>query len=608
MPDNSNKLSHFRKELKRRKVFRVVAMYAATAFIILEVVDIISPALSLPSWTLTSVVIVLAIGFPIAAFLSWIFDITPQGLLKTKPFKDDENWEVIQKPTSRKFTLNNIVVAILLIVVCILLYPKIFKQDKSEDGSFGNETTIAVLPLSNLNKSDEQLEYFSDGVTQEIIDELSKVHKFHLSAFSSTAIYKGTDKSLKTIADELGVSLILTGRSRIYNDSVRLSIELVDPEKGKRIWSNRYDDVLTSAIKIQNDIARRVVEELNIELSPEEMIDLDKINTKSHEAFTLYLKAKAEYYDLTEVGFSKSIDMLERAIELDPKYAQAYTLLAWIHILNGQAEIIADADFAFNTVDKALPLIESSISLDSSISDNFLIMGALDLFYLNDLPSAFENVEKSLSLSAWPKLPTNYCICSAISVYAALGKLEKATTLVKQSKITDRSNPFVFSDEGLVLLLQGESEQAINAFKQSTEINDHPYFIYNVGWTYYHIGEFENAIHYLNKTITSKTEAMGVVLAFLSNAHFKLGNIEKSYDYHDTLLERQSSGKPNVNIPLAMVSAGRGETQETLNYLEKAYKEKEYGFAWFLNSDPVFDDLRGNATFIELISRVGFDQ
>jgi tetratricopeptide (TPR) repeat protein len=179
---------------------------------------------------------------------------------------------------------------------------------------------------------------------------------------------------------------------------------------------------------------------------------------------------------------------------------------------------------------------------------------------------------------------------------------------VKQSKITDRSNPFVSSDEGIVLLLQGESEQAINAFKQATEINDHPFFNYYVGWTYYHIGEFENAIHYLNKTITSETEAMGVVLAFLSNCHFKLGNIEKSYQYHHTLLERQSSEKPNVNIPLAMVAAGRGETQETLHYLEGAYKEKEYGFAWFLNSDPVFDDLRGNATFIELINRVGFDQ
>jgi tetratricopeptide (TPR) repeat protein len=381
----------------------------------------------------------------------------------------------------------------------------------------------------------------------------------------------------------------------------------VNGETGILIWSMQDDDVFSNSRKKQNDIAKQLVAGLDIELSPEEKSNLEKINTNSHEAFTLYLKAKAEYYDLTSDGMTKSIDMLEQAIALDPKYAQAYTLLAWIHILNGQAELNADADFAVNTVKKAQPLIESSISLDSSISDNYLIMGALDLFYLNNLPSAKENVERALSLSSWPKLPTNYCICSAISVYAALGKLEKASKLVELSKNIDRSNPFVISDEGIILLLEGESEQAIYAFKQAAEFNVNPYFNYLIGWTYYHIGEFENAIHYLNKTITSETEAMGIVLAFLSNSHFKMENIEKSYQYNDILLERQSSRKPNVNIPLAMVSAGRGETQETFQYLEKAYKEKEYGFAWFL-SDPVFDDLRGNETFIELISRIGFDQ
>jgi TolB-like protein len=470
-----------------------------------------------------------------------------------------------------------------------------------------DEISIAVLPLYNINQ-DEQLEFFSDGVPQEIIDELAKVKQFSLMAFSSTRRYKNTDKTPMDIAAELGVSMILDGTSRIFGDSVWLSIELVDGETGKIIWSDVYDDVFSNTPKRPTDIAKQVVAGLDIELSPEEKSNLEKINTNSHEAFTLYLKAKAEYYDLTSDGMTKSIDMLEQAIALDPKYAQAYTLLAWIHILNGQAELNADADFAVNTVKKAQPLIESSISLDSSISDNYLIMGALNLFYLNNLPAAFENVEKSLSLSAWPKLPTNYCICSAISVYAALGKLEKASKLVELSKNIDRSNPFVYSDEGIILLLEGESEQAIYAFKQAAEFNVNPYFNYLIGWTYYHIGEFENAIHYLNKTITSETEAMGIVLAFLSNSHFKMENIEKSYQYNDILLERQSSRKPNVNIPLAMVSAGRGETQETLHYLEKAYEDREYGFAWFLNSDPVFDDLRGNETFIELISRIGFDQ
>jgi TolB-like protein len=604
-------LKKYIAELKRRNVFKAGIAYLVVAWMIAEVADVVFPTFNLPDYFLKVLLILLIVGFPVNLVFAWIND-NREGFKETADIDQE-----VQKSKLTGNRLNKVIIISLSLVVVLLVFNQFRNTPGQIEGKVENsgivdsididEQSIAVLPLTNLN-GDKQLDYFSDGVTQEIIDELAKVDQFRLSAFSSTRIYKNTFKSPKEIATELGVSMLVFWTSRIDRDSFLLSFELVDGETGIRIWGKQYDDVLSNSVRIQNEVAKQVVAELNIELSPEEKTNLKKINTDSHEAFTLYLKAKAEYYDLTRDGMTKSITMLERAIELDPRYAQAYTLLAWIHILNGQAEIIADADFAVNTVDKVLPLIESSISLDSSISDNFLIMGALDLFYLNDLPSAFENVEKSLSLSAWPKLPTNYCICSAISVYAALGKLEKATTLVKQSKITDRSNPFVFSDEGLVLLLQGESEQAINALKQSTEINDHPYFNYNVGWTYYHIGEFENAIHYLNKTITSETEAMGVVLAFLSNSHFKLGNIEKSYQYHDTLLERQSSEKPNVNIPLAMVSAGRGETQETLHFLEKAYKEKEYGFAWFLNSDPVFDDLRGNTTFIELINRVGFDQ
>ncbi len=607
MAEPTNKLIQFLNELKRRKVIRVIAMYTATAFIIIEAGDIMLPRLGLPDWTVTLVIILLIVGFPITILLSWIFDITPEGLLKTEPVKEDKKKGIPRQPLKRILNASNVVITILFVVVCILLYPKIFKKDKFEDSRDANEKSIAVLPLINLNQN-EQLEYFSDGVTQEIIDELAKVHQFQLSAFSSTAIYKGTDKSLKDIAEELGVSLILSGSSRIYSDSVRLSIELINPKSNIRIWNKRYDDVLSNAIEIQSDIAKQVVEELNIELSPEERTELDRINTVNPEAFDLLLRAKAEYTQLTKVGFVQSINMLEHAIELDPNYAQVYTLLAWIHVLNGTADLMGETDNSVITVEKARPLIEKAISLDPSISDNYLIMGALDLFYLNNLPEALQHVNQALEMNAWPKVPTNYCICTVISVYAALGKLEKATELVKLSKKIDRSNEFVFSDEGVILFLQGEYEKAIYSFKQAVEFKDIPYFNYNVGWAYYHLEEFENALLYLDKAISDEAEPLGNALAFLSNTHFKMGNIEMSEQYRNIILDRQSSGKANLSIPLAMISAARGKTEEAIHFLEKAYKEKDVGFAWYLSIDPVFDELRGNNTFIEITGMLGFDR
>ena len=605
-------LKKYIDELKRRNVFKAGIAYLIVAWVIAEVASVVFPTFNAPAYFMKALLIILIIGFPINLVFAWIYDINREGIKKTE--------DIDQEAQKSKLTgnrLNIVIIASLSVAVVLLLFNQFRNTSGNKEGKMESsevvealdtdEISIAVLPISNLNQ-DQELEYYSDGVTQEIIDELAKVHQFHLQAFSSTRIYKNTDKSPKEIAAELGVSLILSATIRIDGDSVRFSIELVNGGTGIQIWNMQYDDVFSSSIRIQNVTAKQVVAKLNIELSSEEKTNLNKINTKNPEAFNLFLQAKAKYFDLTRDGITESINMLEHAIELDPKYAQAYTLLAWIHILNGEPDLMADADFAVKTVEKARPLIEYSISLDPSISDNYLIMGALDLFYLNNLPSAIEHVELALSMSSWPKLPTNYCICSAISVYAALGKLEKATELVKLSKRVDNSDPFVFSDEGLVLLLEGESEQAIDALIEATAFHDLPFFNYYVGWAYYHIEEFENALLFLTKAITEDAEPLGIVLAFLSNVHFKMGDIEKSYNYHDILLKRQSSGKPNVNIPLAMVSAGRGDTQETLHYLEKAYKEKEYGFAWFLNTDPVFDDLRGNATFIELINRVGFDQ
>ena len=595
-------LKNYISELKRRNVFKASVAYIVVAWIIIQVASIALPTFDAPPFVLKTILFLLVVGFPLNLVFVWAYELTPEGIKKTNSADQKKS----KKPLKGS-QLNKIIITSLSIAVILLLFNQFSKDQTNILNAINKlDKSIAVLPLNNLNQN-KQLEYFSDGVTQEIIDELAKIKELKLSAFSSTVIYKGTDKNLKDIAAELEVSLILSGSSRIFSDSVRLSIELINPETNNRIWGKQYDDILSNAIRIQSDIAKQVVAELNIELSPEEKIDLGKINTNNPEAFDLFLQAKAEHTDLSKEGFLRSIKMLERAIDLDPNYAQAYTLLAWVHILNGFAEVMPEADSAVNTIDKARPLIEQSISIDPSISDNYLIMGALDLFYLNNLPGAIENVERALNMNSWPKIPTNYCICTAISVYGALGKLGKATELVKRSKKTDHSNYFVFSDEGLVLLLQGEHEQAIYAFKQAAEFSDIPFFNYNIGWTYYHIEDYENALLFLNKAIAGETEPIGVVLAFLSNTHYKLGDIEMSDSYRDIILKRQSVGKANLNIPLAMVSIGRGKTKEGLNFLEKAYKEKEYGFAWFLNIDPIFDELKDNSTFVELNNKVGFD-
>jgi len=167
----SNKLSQFWQELKRRKVFRVVAMYAATAFLILEAGDIILPRIGLPDWSVTVLIIVLAVGFPVTAVISWIFDITPEGIIKTSEESRDGKFEQKQKSGKRIFSLNNIATLILFIAVCILLYPKLFQKDITGDTLDAVNhpiSQIAVLPFSN-TRSDPETDYLGFAIANHII-------------------------------------------------------------------------------------------------------------------------------------------------------------------------------------------------------------------------------------------------------------------------------------------------------------------------------------------------------------------------------------------------------------------------------------------------------
>lgn len=292
-------MKNFKKyieELKRRNVFKVAITYGITAWILLQIVETVVPIINAPDWILKLVLILLVIGFPIAIIFAWAFEMSPSGIIRTASAEAKENLFTSEK--KKPFTSKLLIVILIVVVIGQFAYNKFLESSavntsSIEISSANLEKSIAVLPIFNMNK-DEQLEYFSNGVTSEIIDELAKVHQFRLSPFSSTRIYKNTDKSAKDIAAELDVSLILSGNSRIYGDSVRLSFELVNPATEKRIWGQSYDDVLSNTIQIQNDIAKQIVAQLNIELSPEEKSNLNKINTNSPEAFDLYLRAKEE--------------------------------------------------------------------------------------------------------------------------------------------------------------------------------------------------------------------------------------------------------------------------------------------------------------------------
>jgi len=595
MPDKSNNRFQFWKELKRRKVFKVVAMYAAAAYVIIELTNNIAEPLGLPSWTPTMIIVLLIIGFPFAVIFSWIFDITSEGIKKTENI--DQKTPKLTQKSSR---LNKLIIASLSIAVILLLFNQFRKTTTNRaDNIDADITSIAVLPLINLNHEDDNLEYFSDGVTQEIIDELAKIQSFTISAFSTSYQYKGKDKSRSEIAKELEVKYLIQGSAKIYRDSVWLSIELFNPSTKERIWNGKYNEVLDNAPSLQASIAKQVAHSLDIKLSSAEIKSLEKINTIDGEAFKLFLQAKAEISKLTADGFNNTRGFLETALRLDPNYAQAHTLMAWNFLMEGAAWSKANNRSASATIELANPHIEKAIELNPKSSDIYLVRGNMHLQYTGFLNEGKKDVDLALKLNSWPQIPTNYCICTVVSTYIALGEYKKAGEMAKLAKEVDPGNVFIYVDEAIIAMVNGQFQKAQQLLKKAVDIYDIPYFNFYCGMSYYHDNKYGEAINYLEKAIDADGVLIALSTAYLSNAYFMLNDDVESERYKKELAKRQQSGEHHTNYPMALISAARNERENTLMWLEKAKKNSDWGISrsmW----NPLFKSIRNDPKFVEI--------
>ena len=348
----------FFDELKRRKVFRVAASYAVVAFIIMQLVEILFPMFDFPQWTQQFTVIIVLLGFPIAVILSWVFDKTPQGFVKTD-VKETENVggmnvKVDNKPFYQR--KRNIFLA-LGITAGILI------------GTYGGETfkksvdkkSIAVLPFDNYSTAPED-QYFSDGITEVIIANLAKVKDLKVISRTSVMEYKNTTKKLKDIAEELGVAHILEGSIQRANGRVRVIGQLIDAYTDKHIWAETYDRQETDIFDLQSDVAIEIAEALKSELTTDEKARINEKLTENTIAYEYYLKGNMfDNEGHSPENLRAAIAEYERAVTIDPEFAEAYAQLGKMHAHMNWYRVDLDLsdsrmNMSKNAIDKAMKL------------------------------------------------------------------------------------------------------------------------------------------------------------------------------------------------------------------------------------------------------------
>jgi len=309
-------------ELKRRNVVRVTVAYVIVGWLILQLTDVLVPLLTLPEWVGRLIFLLLLVGFPLALFFAWAYELTPEGLKKEK---DVDRSDSITHLTGRKLDFG--IIGVLVVAVGFLLVDKIHlsEGDTAADEVFATERqSIAVLPFVNMSPDPDQ-EYFSDGLSEEILNLLAKIPELKVIGRTSSFAFKGKNEDLRIIGQALGVTTVLEGSVRKSGDRVRITASLVDVSDGSNIWSGTYNRRMTDIFAVQDDVAAAIIDALQIHVSVNPTRGRP---TEITEAYTLFLKASALRRD---GRFVESKEPLLSAIELDPQFAEAHEMLASIY-------------------------------------------------------------------------------------------------------------------------------------------------------------------------------------------------------------------------------------------------------------------------------------
>ena len=374
MPDSPNKLIQFWQELKRRKVIKVMAMYAATAFIIMEAGDIMLPRLGLPDWTVTFIIVLLIAGFPITIILSWIFDVTQEGVRKTEPVQLAKKKETTPLPLKRGLKISDGVIALLIVVVCILIYPKIFKRDKFErirdpDGKI----SIAVMPFENLS-GDTLYNVWQGGFQNLLITTLSNSKELSVRQYQTMYAILESERNISyasitpSVASEVAIKLetktFILGNILKAGNKIRVNAQLVDAEteeiyKTYEVDLNSEDDIFAMADSLSGLIRnyleiRKLIEEYD---SP---AIYGTFNTNSSEAFQYFIHGWNTFMDLDQQA---ATEWFSKAIETDSGFISAYVPLLFTYLSTGNDELAKNlCNMAYKNRDE-LPL-KGQLTLD----------------------------------------------------------------------------------------------------------------------------------------------------------------------------------------------------------------------------------------------------
>ena len=301
----------FFSELKRRNVYKVGAAYAVAGWFLVQLASIVFPTFAAPTWAFRFFLIAVVIGFPVAVVLAWAFEITPEGIKRSADVAPNE---ANTHHTGRKLT------AVILTIGLLALALFAFRFTKQSGPGARPDTSIAILPFVNAS-GDSNQEYFSDGLSHELINGLAQIQELKVIARSSSFRFKGKVEDARAVGQALGVGNLLEGSVRKAGDRVRISVALVNAADGTQRWSDTYERELKDIFRVQEEIARAVADQLRVTLLGERVRNaVAQPSNQSLEAYNAYLQGDSFFAQFNLESTNRAVEFYKEAIRLDPRY------------------------------------------------------------------------------------------------------------------------------------------------------------------------------------------------------------------------------------------------------------------------------------------------
>ena len=563
---------------------------------------------------------------------------------KTKRYQSADDIIVVLKKIQRKPTGNvakvtkvskawwmaALFIAIIMVVGLYLFYQK-------SGPTSANRKTIAVLPFENMSGNKEE-EYFSDGITEDILMQLSKIADLNVISRTSVMQYKGTKKTVREIGKELNAGVLLEGSVRRSGNRIRIVGQLIDAEADKHLWAESYDRDMRDVFAIQSEVAREIGAALKVKLTPKEKEYIENKPTDNTDAYNYYLRGREYYYRYKKQDNEEAIELFKKAIAIDPKYA-----MAWAGLGDAYAQRVIKFGFHRSWVDSSLGISKKAISLDSTSAEAYKALG-LSYGILGFIDSNMQSYSNALKLN--PNLFT--AMTNLGGTYLYLGELYKGLQLAKKAAVIAPTQPTSHAGMGVIYRLIGESERAEREFKIASDlqfdngdvyVNVTDYFLMNnrgreannlmsklvalnsdnsiilerAGDVAAMTGDFPKAREYYQRSLsiqarreTTNDSSGGIMLGYILVKEGKRNQAEKILEKQKMLrnnyLKNGGQG-PGAEYHLSLIYAIQGNKKEAFTHLQRAIDRGSVDYQATL-IDPEFENIRNDEEFKKLITQM----